>query len=392
MQLATRMERVPPYIFASVAREIRAREAQGAHITNLGIGSPDLPPPDFIVEAMAAAMREPASHRYPGYTGLPELREAIAVYYARRFGVQLDPNRQVIPLIGSKEGTANIAAALVDPGDLVLVPDPGYPTYAMGTVLHDGEVYSMPLTAEHGFLPDLDAIPRAIYERAVAMWLNYPNNPTGAVAPIEFYAQVVALAKKYGFVVLSDNPYAEITFDGYRGPSFLEAPGAMDVALEFNSLSKTYNFAGERVGMAVGNATLVEALTRVKSNVDTGIFVPIQRGAIAALTGPQEWIAERNKIYQLRRDLAVAGLRAAGFDVATPKAALYVWPRVPAGWEAADLAMKLLDEAQVWMTPGTAFGPSGDGYMRAALCTEADEMVRAFDRVARVMSSEGSNG
>lgn len=385
MQLAARMDRIPPYVFAAVAREIRAREAQGIHITNLGIGSPDLAPPDFIVDAMVAAMREPASHRYPSYTGLPELREAIAAYYARRFGVQLDPNRQVVPLIGSKEGIANIATALVGPGDVILVPDPGYPTYAMGTMLHDGEVAYMPLRAEQGFLPNLDAIPSEIYRRAVAMWLNYPNNPTGAVATIEFYEEVVALAKEYGFAVLSDNPYAEITYDGYRAPSFLEAPGAIDVGLEFNSLSKTYNFAGERVGMAVGNATLVDALTRVKSNVDTGIFAPVQRGAIAALTGPQAWIAERNKIYEARRDVAVAGLRAAGFEVEPPRAALYVWPRVPAGWDAADLAMKLLDAAQVWMTPGTAFGPSGEGYMRVALCTDGAEMTRAFERVARAL-------
>jgi LL-diaminopimelate aminotransferase len=385
MQLAERLEAIPPYIFAAVDREIRAREARGVKITNLGIGSPDLSPPDFIVEAMIDSMRQPASHRYPSYIGQPALRRAMADYYASRFGVTLDPESQVLPLAGSKEGIAHVALVLVDPGDVVLVPDPGYPTYAMGTLLAGGSPHYMPLRAENGFLPDLDAIPVEVLERAVAMWVNYPNNPTGAIAPLEFYERVVALARRHNFVVLSDNAYADITYDGYQAPSFLQVEGAVEVGVEFYSLSKSYNMAGERVGMAVGNAKLIAALSNVKSNVDTGIFTPVQVGAITALTGPQAWLAERNAIYAARRDVAVAGLRAAGFAVEAPKAALYVWPRIPAGWTSGDLAMKLLDEARVWLTPGTAFGPSGEGFMRLSFCTDERVVREALGRVAEVL-------
>lgn len=387
MKLASRMERIPPYVFAGVEKRIQEKEAQGVRVLNLGIGSPDLAPPDWITEVMIEASREPKHHRYPSYTGAPALRQAWADYYAARFGVTLHPDREVLPLIGSKEGIAHVALALVDPGDVVLVPDPGYPAYAMGTILAGGTPYPMPLREENGFLPDLDTIPEAVLERAVAIWLNYPNNPTGATASLPFYEQVVAFAQRYDFAVLSDNPYAEITFGDYRAPSFLEAPGAMEVGLEINSLSKTYNMAGWRVGAAVGNATLVNALMRVKSNVDTGIFYPLQAGSIAALTGNQGWIRERNALYQQRRDAAVAGLRAAGFAVQVPDASLYVWPRLPTGHEAAPLALRLLDEAAVWLTPGEAFGAAGSAYMRLSLCAPEEAIVEGLARVRQVVGS-----
>ena len=385
MKLADRMNNIPPYVFATVAQRIREKNAQGIDILNLGIGSPDMGPPNWITEVMIQASLVESHHRYPGYVGSPVLRNAWASYYQTRFGVTLNPDTQVLPLIGSKEGVAHIALALVDPGDVVLVPDPGYPVYDMSTMMAGGTNYPMPLLEENGFLPDLDAIPPEVLERTVAIWLNYPNNPTGAIAPMEFYEKVVAYAKKYEFAVLSDNPYADITFDGYRAPSFLEAAGAMDVGIEINSISKTYNMAGWRIGAAVGNTMLVNALLRVKSNVDTGIFYPLQAGAAAALTGDQSWISERNKIYKRRRDVAVTGLREAGFTVNTPVASLYVWPRVPDGYDANALAWHLFDKAQVWITPGEAFGAAGKPFMRLSLCTNAEALASALERVKEVM-------
>lgn len=385
MNLADRMNNIPPYVFAVVAERIREKKAQGIDILNLGIGSPDMGPPNWITEVMIDATLKMENHRYPGYAGSPLLRQAWASYYQTRFNVELHPDKEVLPLIGSKEGIPHMALALVGQGDIVLVPDPGYPVYNVSTILAGGTPYTMPLLEENNFLPDLDAIPADVLERTVAMWLNYPNNPTGAIAPIEFYEKVVYYAKKYDFSVLSDNPYADITFDGYRAPSFLEAPGAMDVAIEINSLSKTYNMAGWRVGTAVGNADLIHALLRVKSNVDTGIFYPLQAGAAAALTGDQSWVGERNKIYKKRRDIAVSALRDAGFTVNTPVASLYVWPRVPEGYNANDLAWHLFDNANVWITPGEAFGAAGKDFMRLALCTDAETLASGLERVKAVM-------
>jgi LL-diaminopimelate aminotransferase len=386
VRIAKRMDNIPPYIFAAVSKLIASKQAEGMDVINLGIGSPDLTPPQFIVDAMNAAAQEAVSHRYPSYSGLPELREAIADWYAQRFGVDLDPSREVVPLIGSKEGIAHVAQALIDPGDIALVPDPGYPTYSKGTILADGEVYFMPLLGENNFLPDLEAIPADVLERARCIWINYPNNPTGAVAPLSFFEEVISFARENDIAVMADNPYSDVTFDGYNAPSFLEVEGAREVGVEFNSLSKLYNMAGWRVGMAVGNETIIEALTRVKSNVDTGIFRPLQIGAIAALRGDQSWLAERNGIYQERRDVVLAGLEAAGIDVIPPKATLYVWPKTPHGYTSEEFSMKVLNEAGVWITPGNAFGPSGEGYLRISLCTSADRLREAMDRLNRLGS------
>jgi len=381
ISIAKRMNNIPPYIFAAVSKTIAAKQAEGMDVINLGIGSPDLAPTQFIIDALKEAADEAISHRYPSYFGLPELRQAVADWYARRFNVTLDPAREVLPLIGSKEGIAHAALTLIDPGDVALVPDPGYPTYSKGTLLANGEVYYMPLLAENGFLPDLDAIPEDVRRRARCIWVNYPNNPTGAIAPLSFFEKLIAFAKENDIAVMADNPYSDVTYDGYVAPSFLQVEGAREVGVEFHSLSKTYNMAGWRVGMVVGNETIIEALTRVKSNVDTGIFRPVQIGAIAALQGDQSWLTERNATYQERRDVVLAGLEAVGINVIPPKATLYVWPETPVGYTSKEFSLKVLNEAGVWITPGNAFGPSGEGYLRISLCTTVDRLREAMERI-----------
>ena len=375
------MEQVPPYVFAHVAKLIAEKQAQGVDVINLGIGSPDLPTPSHIVKVLQEAAEDPKNHRYPSYTGLPQLRQAIADWYQRRFGVDLDPDREVVPLIGSKEGIAHLALAVVGPGDVALIPDPGYPTYEMGTILADAEPYPVPLLAENDFLPDLEAIPAEVLQRARILWLNYPNNPTGAIASLEFFEEVVVFARRHNLIIAHDNPYSDVTFDGYVAPSLLQVPGAKEVAVELHSLSKTYNMAGWRVGMAVGNAEVIDGLIRVKSNVDTGIFNPIQYAAIAALETDPSWIAERNAIYQRRRDILVNGLRAAGLHAFEPKAALYVWARIPEGWKSQEFSLHVLDEAGVWLTPGTAYGASGEGYVRLSMCAPEERLQEAMERL-----------
>ncbi len=381
------MDKVPPYVFAHVAKLIAEKQAQGIDVINLGIGSPDLPSPPHVVKALQEAAADPKNHRYPSYTGLPQLRQAIADWYRRRFEVELDPDREVVPLIGSKEGIAHLALAVVGPGDIALIPDPGYPTYQMGTILADAEPYPVPLLAENDFLPDLEAIPEDVLQRARILWLNYPNNPTGAIASLEFFEEVVVFARRHNLIVAHDNPYSDVTFDGYVAPSFLQVPGAKEVAVELHSLSKTYNMAGWRVGMAVGNAEVIEGLIRVKSNVDTGIFNPIQYAAIAALTETDaNWLAERNATYQRRRDILVNGLRAAGLHAFEPKATLYVWARVPEGWTSQEFSIHVLDEAGVWLTPGTAYGASGEGYVRLSICAPEERLQEAMERLQGLKS------
>jgi len=373
-------------MFATFAKRIAEKQAQGADVINMGIGSPDLPPPEPIVAALCQSAQRSDLHSYAGTYGLPGLHEAIAGWYQRRFAVELDPAREVVPLIGSKEGIALIAMALVDPGDIALVPDPGYPPYRMGLALASGEIYPVPLQPEQDYLPALDAIPGEVLSRAKLLWLNYPNNPTGATTSLDFFAQVVAFALEHDIVICHDNPYCDITYDGYVAPSFLEVPGAKEVGIEFNSLSKTYNMAGWRVGMAVGNAAVLEALFRVKSNLDTGTFIPIQHAAIAALTGDQGWIADRNRIYRRRQNLVVEGLRRIGLEVNQPQATLYLWPRVPEGYTSLEFAYKVLDEAGVWFTPGTTFGQRGEGHMRISITTPDERLEEAIERLAKVVA------
>ncbi len=394
MKVADRIGNLPTYVFAELGRRIRELTAQGKDIIRLDIGSPDLPPPDFVVEAMHRSARNPSHHGYVGYYGTPELRQAMATYYERRFGVELDPERQVAPLIGSKEGIANVALAFVNPGQPVLVPDPGYPTYSLGTLLAGGKPVRMPLLAENGFLPDLEVIPQDVACSVAILWLNYPNNPTGAIAPLEFFEEVIDFARRHELLICHDNPYCDVTFDGYQAPSLLQVRGAMDVALEFNSLSKTYNMAGWRVGMAVGNAVAVEALARTKTNIDSGIFRPIQDAAVLTLTGDQTWLEERNEIYRKRRDLILATLEGIGIQATRPMASLYIWAKTPAGYSSAEFASRLLEEVGISLTPGSAFGPHGEGYVRISLGMGTDRIREAMDRLrtVRLWRGESSPG
>ncbi|MBI2913532.1 MAG: LL-diaminopimelate aminotransferase [Chloroflexi bacterium] len=381
MRLARRIEKLPPYLFAEISRKIADKRAQGVDVISFAIGDPDLPTPPHVIEALNEAARDPANHRYPETEGLPELREAIARWYGRRFGVELDPQREVLPLIGSKEGIGHIPLCFIDPGDVALVPDPGYPVYAIGTMFAGGEPYYQPLTEENDFLPDLGAVPEATARRAKLLWLNYPNNPTGAVADVDFFERAVAFARKHGISVLHDGPYSEVAFDGYRPPSFLQADGAREVGIEFHSLSKSYNMTGWRIGMAVGNAQIIDALMRVKSNLDSGVPQAIQRMAIAALEGDQGCIEEHNRVYQRRRDRLLAALSKLGLRVRPPRASLYLWARVPEGTTSLEFATRLLDEAGVVVTPGTGYGPSGEGYVRLSVTLQDERLEEGVRRL-----------
>lgn len=384
MNVADRIDSLPPYVFAKLGNRIRELVATGKDVIRLDIGSPDLPPPDSLIEIMYTSARNPGHHGYAGYYGTPELRRAIATYYERRFGVTLDPGKEVVPLIGSKEGIANVALAFVDPGQYVLVPDPGYPTYTLGTRLAGGVPYRVPLLAENGFLPDLEAIPEEAARAAKILWLNYPNNPTGATAPLSFFEQAVAFARRYDLLICHDNPYCDVTFDGYVAPSLLQVPGAKEVSLEFNSLSKSYNMAGWRVGMALGSAKAVEALARTKTNIDSGIFRPLQDTAVEALTGDQSWLAERNEIYRQRRDLILEALAEMGAPASKPRASLYVWAKTPAGVGSVALADRLLEEAGVSVAPGTVFGTQGEGWFRISLGMDTDRIREAMERIRQL--------
>ncbi len=382
MRFADRIEKLPPYLFAQISKKVAAKKAQGIDVVSFGIGDPDLPTPPAIIDALCEAAREPANHRYPETEGLPDFRRAVAGWYERRFSVKLDADKEVMSLIGSKEGIGHIALCFIDPGDVALVPDPAYPVYAIGTMFAGGEAYELPLTEEHGFLPDLDAVPADVARRAKVLWLNYPNNPTGAVADIDFFERAVAFAKKHDIAICHDGPYSEVAYDEYVPVSFLQARGAIDVGIEFHSLSKSYNMTGWRIGMAVGNPRIIDALMRVKSNLDSGAPQAIQKMAIAALEGPQDCIDEHNAIYQARRDRVVAALRGLGLRVTPPRASLYVWARVPDGMTSAAFAERLLDEAAVIVTPGNGYGPHGEGYVRLSLTLADDRIDEGLRRIA----------
>ncbi len=373
-----RMDHLPPYLFARIDEMKEEKQRQGVDIIDLGVGDPDLPTPKHIVEALCAAARDPKNHHYPSYAGMPAYRRAVAEWYRRRFGVDLEPMKETLALIGSKEGIAHIAEAFVNPGEVVLVADPGYPVYKTSTLFAEGKVYEMPLSPENNFLPVLEDIPADVVKQARMIFINYPNNPTAAVAPLSFFEEVVEFAREHGIVVVHDNAYSEIAFDGYRSPSFLEADGAIEVGIEMHSLSKTYNMTGWRIGMACGNADIVAGLGRVKTNVDSGAFDAIQHAAIAALTGPQDCVREACSIYQERRDALVSGLREIGFDVQAPKATFYVWVPVD---DCMAFAAKLLDEAGIVATPGIGFGRNGEGFVRFAITRSVERINEAVERM-----------
>ena len=387
MKRAKRLLNIPPYPFARWGRLVQAARQKGRDVIRLDIGSPDMPPPDVVVEALCRSARYPDRHGYPGFRGIPAFREAISGYYKRRFGVTLDPETQVMPLIGSKEGIVNLALACLDPDDLALVPDPGYAPYALGAVLAGAGVYPFPLRAERGFLPDLDAIPADVADRATLMWLNYPNNPTGATADLEFFAQAVAFAREHDLLLCHDAPYCDVTYDGYAAPSLLQVDGASDVAVEINSLSKTVNMAGWRLGMAVGNAEARAALAQVKSNIDSGIFRPLQEAAVRALSVDRGWLATRNQVYQERVGIIVDALNVVGLEASRPRATLYVWAQVPAGWNSETFARALLDETGVAIAPGSFFGLGGDGYVRVSVTAPTQRVREAMKRLQHFAAS-----
>ena len=386
MHIAERLGNLPPYVFATIGRQVRALQEKGVDVIRLDIGNPDLPPPPAVVETLYRSAQDAHNHGYGGFFGKPALRKAIADYYGRRFGVELDPEGEVLPLIGSKEGIFHLPMAFVDPGDVVLAPDPGYPTYRVSTQLVGGELYLMPLLAENGFLPDLDVIPGDVLARARVLWLNYPNNPTTATAPFSFLTEAVDFARAHNLLLAHDNPYAETAWDGYVPPSLLQVSGAREVAVEFNSLSKTYHMAGWRVGAVVGNAEVIGALARLKTNVDSGIFRAVQDAAIVALSTTDEaWLVERNETYRARRLAVTEALDRMGLEYVPSSTTLYVWVRVPQGMTSARFTSDLLDGAGVSLAPGTVFGPRGEGYVRISLVQPVARLEEALARWERWM-------
>ncbi len=390
MRISKRVEHLPPYLFVEINKKIAEKRAKGEDVVSFAIGDPDIATPAHVIERLCQAAQDPANHRYPETEGLPELRQAIAGWYEKRFGVSLDPGSEVVPLIGSKEGVAHIALCFIERDDIALVPDPGYPVYSMSTMLVGGTPYYMPLTEANNFLPDLEAIPAGILKRAKFLWINYPNNPTGAVADLGFFSRVVKFARKHDLAVGHDGPYSEVAFDGYHPVSFMQADGAKEVGVEFHSLSKTYNMTGWRIGMAVGNAEMIDALKRVKSNLDSGIPQAIQYAAIEALTGPQDCIQEHNDVYQRRRDLIVEMINRIGLEARPPKAGLYVWAKVPEGYSSTEFATDLLEKVGVVVTPGTGYGKSGEGYVRLSLTIPDARLVKGLSRLAEWRSAKSS--
>ena len=381
---AKRINDLPLYLFAEIDRRKREALSRGVDLIDLGIGDPDIPTPASVVEKLLESASRPVNHRYPNSSGMPEFRQAVSNWYKSRFGVTLDPGKEVCSLIGSKEGIGNMAVAFVDPGDIVLVSSPCYPVYHIGTAFNGGKNYFLPLKKENDFLPDLDAIPVDIARQAKLLWINYPNNPTAAVADNDFYQHVVAFANKYNVIVCHDAAYTEMGYDGYRPMSFLEVDGARDVGIEFHSLSKTFNMTGWRIGMAVGNPELVGGLAQAKSNLDSGIFQAVQEAGIEALKLGDQIVEPSRKIYQERRDILVDGLRAVGLDCDKPKATFYVWVSCPKGLSSADFTAKLLDEAGVVTTPGNGFGEAGEGYVRFTVCVDKERLREVAERIRRV--------
>ena len=379
-----RIDELPPYLFAEIDRRKREALSRGVDLIDLGIGDPDIPTPPLIVEKLMESASKPVNHRYPNSSGMAEFRAAVANWYKARFDVNLDPTKEVVSLIGSKEGIGNMAVAFVDPGDVVLVASPCYPVYHIGTAFNGGKNYFLPLKKENAFLPDLEVIPAGIARQAKLLWINYPNNPTAAVADKAFFERVVEFANKYNVIVCHDAAYTEMGYDGYRPMSFLQVEGARDVGIEFHSLSKTFNMTGWRIGMAVGNPELVTGLAQAKSNLDSGIFQAIQEAGIEALRLGDQIVEPARKIYQERRDVLVEGLRAVGLDCEKPRATFYVWVSCPKGLSSAAFTTKLLEEAGVVTTPGNGFGDAGEGYVRFTVCVDKERLREVAERIRRV--------
>lgn len=381
---ASRLGKIPPYLFAEIDRKVQEKKRAGIDVISLGIGDPDLPTPQRIVHVLQEAAADPANHRYASYFGLAELRQAIADWYGERSGVTLDPSTEILPTLGSKDGIAHVPLALVDPGDVVLAPDPGYTVYVTGALMAGAEPYVMPLTAANQWLPDLDAIPVEVAQRARLMWLNYPNNPTAAVADRQFLERAVAFCARHGIVLCHDAPYSEIAFDGYRPLTLFEIPGAKEIGLEFHSLSKTYNMTGWRIGWVCGRADLVGLIGQLKTNIDSGIFQAVQWAAIEALSGGDQETRAACDVYARRHRLVADTLNALGWNIQTPRATFYVWAPVPAGYDSIGFASHVLDEVGVNITPGVGFGAHGEGYFRLSVTAPDARLEEAMARMRKL--------
>ena len=383
MQKADRLAQLPPYLFVQIRNKVREAKERGVDVISLGVGDPDQPTPAHVIQALQAAAEDPANHQYPTdeEKGMLRFRQSVAAWYRERFGVELDPEREVLGLIGSKEGNHHLCLATLNPGDVALLPDPGYPAYFASAVFAGAVVERIPLRREDGYLPGLETLPADLTGRARLLFLNYPNNPTGAVAPLEFWERAVHWAKEHDVVLVNDNPYSEIAYDGYRTVSILEAPGAREVAVEFNSLSKPYNMTGWRIGMAVGNPDLIAGMSQVKENTDSGIFNAVQYAGIAALEGPQDGTHALVSIYQRRRDLVIETLRAIGLAPDTPRATFYVWSPTPGGRGSIAFAAEVLDRTGVVITPGIGYGQHGEGFFRISLTVPDPRLEEAMQRL-----------
>ena len=386
---ANRISTIKPYFFASLTSKISALIENGNDIIRIDIGSPDMPPQQLIIDELTKGANNPKSHGYTPNGGTAEFRKAISDYYFKRFGVSLNPSSEVLALIGSKEGLFHFTQVLVNPGDLVLVPDPSYPVYAGSTIIAGGEVINFPLLQENNFLPDLENIHQEIVQKAKIMWINYPNNPTGAVASLDYFEKLIRFAHKNNIIIAHDAPYVEVCFDGYVAPSIMQIPGAKEVAVEFNSLSKSYNMAGWRIGMVVGNPDIIRYIHTYKSQMDSSLFRPILSAGITALTGDQDWLADRNQIYKQRRDLVVSGLQTVGFKVKAPPAAIYIWAKLPDGFnDSVYICDRILEETGVSITPGVVYGEFGEGYIRISLGSDTERLSIAIERILNWFKSQ----
>jgi len=383
IKFSKRLKNLPPYLFVEIDKAKREARKQGRDLIDLGIGDPDLPTPGNIIEKLYQASKDPRNHKYALDQGMPVLRQAIADWYKRRFNVDLNPETQILPLIGSKEGIAHMPLAFVNRGEYVLSPNPSYPPYRGSAILSDGKVQDMPLLEKNNFLPDFKKIPLPARKKAKLMFLNYPNNPTGAIADAEFYRKAIDFASKYNIIIAHDAAYSEMSYDGYKPMSFLEVEGAKDTGVEFHSLSKTYNMTGWRIGWVCGNAQVVSGIAKVKSNIDSGIFSAIQIAGLEALSGPQEHIQKMRAIYQERRDVLCAGLKSIGWNFLKPEAAFYVWVSVPKGYDSRGFAALLLEKCDIVVTPGVGFGKCGEGYIRFALTVSKERVQEAMERIQK---------
>ena len=385
VEMASRVKSLPPYLFATIDKMKQEARAKGVDLIDMSIGDPDIPTPSHIVEAMKTAVENPEHHRYPSYEGMLSFRQSVSDWYGKRFHVSLDPSDEVLSLIGSKEGIGHLPLAFVDPGDTVLVPSPGYPVYPVSALFAGGESFIMPLTEANGFLPDLKAIPESALKKAKLMFINYPNNPTAAVAPQGFFEEVIPLAEKYNFIVCHDAAYSEIYFDGEKPRSFMEVEGAKSVGIEFHSLSKTYNMTGWRIGFAVGNRDVLAGLGKIKSNLDSGIFQAVQEAGSVALQTDDTLLSGIRNTYQERRDVLYKGLKGIGIELKKPKASFYLWAKVPRGFDSSGFATYMLEKAGVLATPGNGFGAPGEGYIRFALTVSAERIREAVERITKVL-------